>query len=104
MPFSPIPIQGLHCTGKTGKITQKCPCQGKHRELGHFAKTQGIWFARVGSSVILTVQDVVIFAAKFPVFSKSVLLMKLSQISEIGTGNISSWTGVGKNRENTGNL
>ena len=38
-------IQGTHCTGKTGKMAQKIPYQGKHREFGNFAKTQGIWFA-----------------------------------------------------------
>ena len=63
--------------GKTGKMAQTIPCQGKHREFGHFAK-----FCK----------DVAIFAVKFPDFLKSVLLMKLSQISEIGT------------RESTGNL
>ena len=25
---------------KTGKMVQKNPCQGKHREFGNFAKTQ----------------------------------------------------------------
>ena len=25
--------QGNHCTGKTGKMGKKNPCQGKHREL-----------------------------------------------------------------------
>ena len=33
-------MAGSHGTGKMGK---KIPCQGKHRELGHFAKTQGIF-------------------------------------------------------------
>ena len=32
---------GLHCTGKTGEMTQKNPCQGKHREFGNFVQTQG---------------------------------------------------------------
>ena len=31
--------------GKTGKVANNIPCQGKHREFGNFAKTQGIWFA-----------------------------------------------------------
>ena len=34
----------------------KCPknnLAGKHREFGHFAKTQGIWFAHFVSSLIL---------------------------------------------------
>ena len=34
--------QGTHGTGKTGKMAQKFPCQGKHREFGNFVKTQGI--------------------------------------------------------------
>ena len=33
--------QGTHCTGNTGKMVRKIPCQGKHREFGNFAKTQG---------------------------------------------------------------
>ena len=33
--------RGTHCTGKTGKMDPKIPCQGKHREFGNFAKTQG---------------------------------------------------------------
>ena len=48
-------MQGTHCT---------VPCQGKHRELGNFAKTQGIWFAQVVSSLILKVKDTLKFAAK----------------------------------------
>ena len=35
-------FQGTHCTGKTGKVVKIIPCQGKHREFGNFAKTQGI--------------------------------------------------------------
>ena len=34
-------VQSTHGTGKTGKMAKKIPCQGKHRELGNFAKTQG---------------------------------------------------------------
>ena len=37
-------VQGTHGTGKTGKMAKEIPCHGKHRELGNFAKTQGIWF------------------------------------------------------------
>ena len=43
--------QGTHCTGKTGKMAKEIPCQGKHREFGNFAKTQGIWFAQVVNSL-----------------------------------------------------
>ena len=57
-------FQGTHCTGKTGKMVKKNPCQGKHWEFGNFAKTQGIWFAQVVNSLILKVKDISIFAAK----------------------------------------
>ena len=57
-------MQGTHCTGKTGKMAKKVPCQGKHREFGNFAKTQGIWFALVVNSLILKVKDISKFAAK----------------------------------------
>ena len=58
--------QGTHCTRNTGKMVQKIPCWGKHREFGNFAKTQGIWFAQVVNSLILKVKDISIFAAKIP--------------------------------------
>ena len=60
--------QGTHRQGKRGKQgkwPKKNPCQGKHRELGIFAKTQGIWFAQVVNSLILMVKDISIFEAKF---------------------------------------
>ena len=75
--------------GKQGKW----PCHGKHREFGNFARTQGILFGQVVNSFILKIQDIAIFAAKFSNDCKSVLLMKWPQISELGTGKISSWTG-----------
>ena len=60
-------------------MAKKNPCQGKHREFGNFAKTQGIWFAQVVNSLILTVKDISIFAAKISIFSeeldKAVLCM-----------------------------
>ena len=34
-------LQGTHGTGITGKMANKIPCQGKHREFRNFAKTQG---------------------------------------------------------------
>ena len=55
--------------------------------LPNTKKTPGIWFALVLNSLILKIQDIAIFATK-------VSLMKFSQISEIGTGNISSLTGT----------
>ena len=42
--------------------------------------------------MILKIQDIAIFAARFSNLLKSVSHMKLSQISEIGTEKISSWT------------
>ena len=38
--------------------------QGKHREFGNFAKTQGIWLAQVVNSLILKLKDISIFAGK----------------------------------------
>ena len=57
-------VQGTHGTGKAGKMAKKNPCQGKHREFGNFAKTQGIWFAQVVSSLFLMVKDISKFATK----------------------------------------
>ena len=48
---------------KKVKGQKKVP-QGKHREFGNFAKTQGIWFAQVINSLILKVRDVSLFATK----------------------------------------
>ena len=62
--------QGTHCTGKTGKtgkIAQRIPCQGKHREFENCqntGKTQGIWFAQVVKSLILKVKDILKIGAK----------------------------------------
>ena len=53
--------------GKQGKWKNKNPCQGKHREFGNFAKTQGILFAQVVNSLILKVKDIAIFAAKISI-------------------------------------
>ena len=53
-------------------------------------KTQGILFAQVVNSLIVKIQNIPIIAARFTNVSKSVLHKKLSQISEIGTGNIFS--------------
>ena len=52
-------------------MDQKNPCQGKRREFGNFAKTQGILFAQVVNSLILKVEDIAIFAAKKSIFSRS---------------------------------
>ena len=46
-------FEGNHGTGKTGKMAKKIPCQGKHREFGNFAKTQGILLAQVVNFLIL---------------------------------------------------
>ena len=69
------------------------PCQGKHKEFGNFANTQGIWFAQVVNFLILKIQDYCDICHKILQFFQSVSLMKLSQISEIGTRKIFSWTG-----------
>ena len=77
-----IAMQGTHGTGKTGKMARNIPCQGKHREFGNFAKTQGILFAQVVNSLMPKVKDIAIFAAKISIFfqkldrsAKSVLCM-----------------------------
>ena len=57
-------LQGTHCTGKTGRMAKENPCQGKHREIGNFVKTQEICFAQVVNSLILKVKDILKFAAK----------------------------------------
>ena len=69
--------QGPHCTGKTGKMDQQIPYQGKHREFGNFAKTQGIWFAQVVNSHILEVKDISNFAAEIK--KKSDLFLKVDK-------------------------
>ena len=79
-------IQGTHCTGKTGKIAKRIPCQGNYREFGNFAKTQGIWFSPVVNSPILKVKDISIFAMKISKF-----LLKLDK--SIGTGKTCGRTG-----------
>ena len=52
---------------------QKGICQGKHREFGNFAKSQGIMFAQVVhvNSLILKVKDIGVFATKIFIFSRS---------------------------------
>ena len=71
--------QGPHCTGETWENGPKNPCQGKYREFGNFAKTQGIWFAQVVNSLILKVKNISVFAAKGSIFledlDKAVLFM-----------------------------
>ena len=66
-------------TGKTGKMAQKYPCQGKHCGFGNFAKTQGIWLAQVVNSLILMVKDFSIFAANIPKFC-----LKLNKSAKLG--------------------
>ena len=61
-------MEGTHGTGKTGEMAQKNPCQGRHREFGSFAKTQGILFAEVVNSLILKVKNIAIFATKISIF------------------------------------
>ena len=54
---------------------QKNPCQGKHREFGNLAKTQGILCAPVQNSLILKIKDILLFLQHFPIFSSE---MKVS--------------------------
>ena len=58
------PDKGSYCTEKTGKMAKKIPCQGIPREFGNFAKTQGMFSAQVVNSLILKVNEIVIFTEK----------------------------------------
>ena len=39
-------------------------CQGKNREFGNVAKTQGVWFDQVVNSLILKIKYISILAMK----------------------------------------
>ena len=93
------PQQGTHCTGKTGKMAKKNPCQGKHREFGNFAKTQGICFSLVVTSLILKVKDILIFTAEI---SMKFCICNSHKSRKLAQGKFA--VGKGKNTENTGNL
>ena len=58
----------------------------------HAGTTEEISFPQVVNFPILTIKDIAIFAVKFTNFSKPVAHKKLAQISEIGTGKISTQT------------
>ena len=102
--------QGLHCTGKTGKITKNIPCQGKHRKFGNFVKTRGILFAEV---VILKVKNIEIFAVKISIFFvEAGYVCQFSFVYVIVKNHVNwhrenLWSdrgGGGGGMENTGNL
>ena len=98
--------QGTHCTGKTGKMDQKNPCRGKHKEFGNFAKTQGIWFAQVVNSLIQQVKDIAIFAMQIFQFSlEAGYVCQVRFVYVILTNNV-NWhrEKLRFDRENTGNL
>ena len=102
-------MQGIHCTGKTGKMAKEIPRQGKHREFGNIAKTRGIWFAQVVNSLILKVKYISIFAAKISIFFLSWISLlsqfcvcKHHKLRKLAQGKFA--VGQGINRENTGNL
>ena len=69
---------------------QKIPVRENTVNLKIFQNIGIFSFAKVVNSLILKIQDIAIFAMKL---SKLVWHIKLSLISEIGTGKISSWTG-----------
>ena len=62
-------IQGPHCTGKTGKMTQKISVR-ESREFRNFAKKKntGNLYAQAGNSLILKIKDIVSFAWKITIF------------------------------------
>ena len=80
---------------ETGKMVQENPGM-ETQGIWKFAKTQGICFVQLANALILKIQDIVIFSATFLKFHKSLLRIKLSQVSEIGIGITSSWTGKGQ--------
>ena len=90
-------------------MVKKIPGQGKHREFGNFAKTQGICFAQIVNSLILKVKDIFIFAAKIPPFFLK-LDMSTNQFCVCNTHKSRKLAQrkfavrQGKNRENTGTL
>ena len=61
-------VTGYPLHRENRKNGKKNRCWGKHREIGNFAKSQGIWFAQVVNSLILKVKDILIFATKISYF------------------------------------
>ena len=57
-------VSGYPLHRENREMAKMIPGQGKHREFGNFAKTQGIWFAQVVNLLILKVKDISKFAAK----------------------------------------
>ena len=66
-----IPLSYSRVPMAQGK-QRKWPCQGKQREFGNFAKTQGTFVAQVVNSLILKVKDTALFAAKISIFPPEV--------------------------------
>ena len=90
-------------------MTQKIPCQGKHREFGNFALTQGILFPQVVNCMILTVKDIAIFAARISKKKKKIAKLERSAKSVflyVIVSNYVNWhrENLQLDRENTGNL
>ena len=69
-------------------MAKKNSCQGKHREFGNFAKTQGIWFSQILNSLILKVKEILIFAAKISIFSFFFKVCQVSFMSVIVTNHV----------------
>ena len=68
-------------------MAKKNPCQGKHREFGNIAKTQGIWFAQVVNFLILKVNDILIFATRI-FFSEAGKVCQVSFVYIIVTNHV----------------
>ena len=93
--------QDPHCTRKIGKMTKTFSVRkdtGNLDILPKYRANTGNVFAQVVNSLILKIQDIAIFTAKFSniplklnVSAKSVLYMKTSQITWIGIGNFQSY-------------
>ena len=94
--------QGTHYTGKTGKMVKKNPCQGKHREIGNSAKTQGIWFAEVDSK---GKRYFYICRENSQIYFEAGYVYQFSLVYVIVTNHV-NWhrENLQSDRENTGNL
>ena len=82
------------------------PCQGKHREFGNFAKTQGIWFAQVVNTLTLKGKRYFnICRKKFPVFcGEAGLVGQFNFVYVIVTNHV-NWhrENLWSDRQDTGN-
>ena len=75
MGWSPYSESTLH--RKNSENVKEIPCQGKHREFGHFPKTQILLYTQVRNSLILKRRNIGMFALNFPILFMSVKSVSL---------------------------